>query len=54
MKATVDNVVMLGMHQWSWVLLLLLMDKGFVANVNLCGESGHMKRDFPKAKGKGK
>ena len=25
MKAMVDNVEIVGMHQWSWVLLLLLL-----------------------------
>ena len=31
-KATVVNVAIVAMLRWTWVLLLLLIDRGFVAN----------------------
>ena len=33
MKAMVASVEIVGMHRWSWVLLLLLMVRGSVGNV---------------------
>ena len=32
-KATVVHVVIVGMHRWSWVLLLLLMVRVSIENI---------------------
>ena len=40
MKAMVASVEIVGMHRWSWVLLLLLTVKVFVESVTCVVKSG--------------
>ena len=55
-KTMVVHVEIMDMRPWNWVLrlLLLLLLRGFVGSVTCVARVGHMRRDCPKAKGKGK